>query len=119
MFKKIPKFEINNSQLIIFLDSFVYQVELPYEIKQVEQFDNNLVVRLKIPLGIRFNENIFGISYEGKILWQIEPRKHPTSVSPYTNLAREGDSVYVFNWDGTDLVLDPYTGKILKEGYSK
>ncbi len=52
----------------------------------MEQFEKALVVRIH-PEATKFlNENIFGILYDGKILWQIKPIKYVYKDSPYTGM---------------------------------
>ncbi|GAB4393523.1 MAG: hypothetical protein Tsb005_12190 [Gammaproteobacteria bacterium] len=117
--KRIINYKIDGSRLVVSTLNSVKYVQFPYEIKQVEEFGEILVVRLKIPVGIILNENVFGVSSEGKILWQIEKLSSVYTDNPFTGMVREGDNAKLFNWDGTDLIVNPATGEIIKKGYSK
>ena len=120
MKKRIISFNLSDENLTIITDgNTIKNVKFPLKIKQVEEFSDVLVVRLDVPADILFNENVFGVSSEGKILWQIIPMKSGFKSSRYTGLFKKGDLVKVHNWDGTDLLLEPRTGEILKESYSK
>ncbi len=94
-------------------------VELPYPIQTVLSFGNYVAVLLEIPTGTKFNENVFGISIEGKILWQIQEKPHVYDISSYTSISKLGDNLELCNWDGLDLVVDPKTGNIISESWSK
>lgn len=95
------------------------RVKFPYDVAQVLDFSNVFVVRIESPLKSRFNENVYGVSYDGKILWQVGPRKYVYEDSPYTGMIKEDEKVKLFNWDGTELLVNPMTGRVLKEEYGK
>ena len=63
----------------------------------------------------RSNENVFGIDYKGRVLWQIAERAHAFTESHYVNIYRRNELVEAYNWDGTILCLDPKTGEVLSE----
>lgn len=119
MNKQIINFTIEGINLIISTHDSVKNVQFPFEVKQVESFETVLIVRLKIPVGTTFNENIFGVSSDGKILWQIKKMKYVYNDSPFTGMVRAGSNIKLCNWDGTDLIVNPETGEIIQEGYSK
>lgn len=89
------------------------EVRFEHAVAQTVDFPDAVVIRLKIPSGANLNENVFGISIEGQLLWQIAKEEHVYSQSPYTGMTREGDNVRLFNWDGLELVVHPRTGKIV------
>lgn len=107
--KKLKLTNLTDEKIIIF----------DFPIRQVLKFNHCFVVRLEPDIGQIYNENIFGISNEGKILWQIEPLSHVYEDSPYTGLGQIGNLAQLCNWDGADLIIDPYTGQIISKGYSK
>ena len=117
MNKQVINFEKNS--LVIFDEAGKKMINFPSPIKQIEQFDKVIVVRIHPKADKFLNENIFGVSYDGKILWQIEKLKYVYKDSPFTGMGREGDFVKLCNWDGTDLIVNPETGKIIQKGYSK
>lgn len=93
--------------------------QLPSAIKQIEILDQVIAVRVH-PEGVNFiNENVFGISFEGKLLWQIEKVEHVDKDSPYTGLGRENDLLTAYNWDGFDYLVEPKTGKIIDRKFIK
>ena len=60
------------------------------------------------------SRNIFGISPDGEILWQVEaPTQDPVDL--YTGLFEEDGHVIGYAWSGGDCYLDPKTGKVLKK----
>ncbi len=94
-------------------------IKFKYDIGKVQEFENCIVVMIDPPQGAVFNENVFGVSYEGKILWQVKPLKYVYNDSPFTGMVREENFIKLFNWDGTDLTVNPRTGEIISKGYSK
>ncbi|HEX8473153.1 MAG TPA: hypothetical protein VF666_03915 [Pyrinomonadaceae bacterium] len=86
-----------------------------YPVAEALAFDSALVVRLEVPTGIVFNENVYGLSPSGETLWQVAARAHVNADSPYVNLARDGNRVVLTNWDGLELTLDPSNGHILRQ----
>lgn len=112
MNKNTVEFVIKDEKLI--LDSGK-TVTFDYLIADIVAFDDAVVVRLNSPSDKHFNENVFGVSYDGKILWQIEKKEHVYDESPYTYIGQRDDNVILFNFDGLELTVEPATGKILKE----
>lgn len=113
------KYEIENSHLMIF-DGVKIKVKLPYPVYKVEAFDDCLVVLLIGEDGyFPINENIFGVSYDGKILWQIEKVEHVNRDSPYTGMSKKDNLLLAYNWDGFDYQINPKTGKIINRKFVK
>ena len=119
MKKKIINYKINDEQLTVVSSDSIKRVTFPFKVKQVEKFDDVLVVRLEIPMGTIFNENVFGVSAEGKVIWQIEKMSYVYEDSPFTGMGKEGHYAKLCNWDGTDLLVNPNTGEIAKKSFSK
>ncbi len=118
--KDILSYKFEEDKLVIAANDGINNVNFDSKIKQVEQFDNLLIVRVNPKTKAGFlNENIFGVSFDGKILWQIEVLPHVYENSPYTGMSKEGESIKLCNWDGTDLIVNPVSGKIIKKGHSK
>ena len=94
-------------------------VSFKFPIRQVLPFESCYVVLIEPAIGQILNENIYGVSLDGKVLWQITPIPYVYEDSPYTGMGQVGDTVKICNWDGTDLIINPATGEILEKGYSK
>lgn len=91
-----------------------------FDIAEYIELKGVVVVRLKIPTDVVFNENIFGVDTDGKIIWQIARKEFMHNNSPYTNIKRINDhKVNLSNWDGTQVLIDSSTGKILDEKWVK
>ena len=76
---------------------------------------------LDVPTNIVMTENVFGISEEGAILWQVE-RHVATSTDPinsYVGVSCEGGVVYLGDWGGHCVKIEPLTGRILDVAISK
>lgn len=96
-----------------------YKVDFPYPVAETVIFSDVVIVRVEPPVGIIFNENIFGISLTGDLLWQIKTLKHVYGDSPYTSVKEVVSGIKLSNWDGDDVIVNPKTGSILQVGYSK
>lgn len=112
--------KINHNQLLITTSNlFFKKIEFLFDIRQIEEINDIVIVRLDIPLGVIFNENIYAVSADGEILWQIPKMSHVYEDSPYVNMLVKGENIELYNWDGTILLIEPATGKILEKGYTK
>jgi|GEM_PF-1467202 len=94
-------------------------VSFSWPIRDVIEFDGIFVVLLVPDPGSCFNENVFGVTADGRIIWTIEQRKHVYDDSPYTSVLKKDDHVKLFNWDGDELIVDPKSGAVVAEGYGK
>src|SRR3989344_4226895 len=95
--QKILRYRVFGKRLIIASQEGIYKASFLYPIHKVEQFGDILVAMLNVPIDVTFNENIFGVSWDGKILWQIPVIKHLYDSCPYTGLYKENDCVGAFN----------------------
>jgi len=97
------------------------EIEISFEfpIRQAVLFEEKLLVRIEPEVRKICNENVFCVSLEGKILWQIAPTPHIYVDSPYTGIGKDGKYAKLYNWDGTDLIVNPSTGEIIKKSFSK
>lgn len=94
-------------------------IKFKYPINKIQKFDNCLVVIIEPPLKTVFNENVFGVSYEGKLLWQIENINHMNIDSPYTGISEKDGLLIAYNWDGFDYTIDPKNGRIIDKKFVK
>ena len=90
-------------------------IRFDFEIAQTAEVDGVLVVILEIPRGRVMTENVFGVSPEGKILWQIEPSVD-NSTDPTNRyldiILYNGPIVRILNWGGINSALDVRNGKV-------
>jgi hypothetical protein len=93
------------------------QITFDYPIDTAVGFDTVIVVMLE-PNKL-LNENVFGVSYDGKIMWQVDKRDHVYDESPYTYIGRKDNNVELGNFDGLELIVEPATGKILHQQWGK
>lgn len=94
--------------------------EFDLNIAEVVEIDGCTIVRLRVDPPHHFNENIFAVSAQtGQKIWQVEPIPTIYSDSPYTDLALENGEVKACNWDGTNVIIDAKSGKILRSVQGK
>lgn len=94
-------------------------VPFPYPIAETLDWVDAIIVLLSIPKGQKMNENVFGISYKGEILWQVPETKYLDEISPYTGIERIGTNVGLYNWDATERIVEPVTGRIIEQRFVK
>lgn len=93
--------------------------EFPYPVSKVKYFEGVYIVLVEPPFGERFNENAYGVNGEGEILWKVTAVKHVREDSPYTGISEKAGVALLHNWDGYTLAIEPRTGKILREQFTK
>lgn len=109
-------FSIQGTDLV--LDSG-HKASFKYPVAEAIDFQDAIVVRLEISVGQQLNENVYGVDYNGQILWQIQRQRHVYSNSPYTYIGRKGDAALLSNWDGLELTIEPATGNVMDESYGR
>lgn len=88
------------------------QVTFAGKILQTVNFDNVVVVLIDWMVT---NRNVFAISETGNQLWQIEEQPAIHNGNPCTFLEGGGEYAFVSTWDGLELLIEPLTGRIVKE----
>ena len=69
-------------------------VEFPYPVDQVVETEKGVVVRLEVPPRHVYTRNVFLVSFDGKILWQIED---PFTTEPLRSWRLEGRDPGIFS----------------------
>ena len=102
----MPKYSGNQ----LFLENGT-RVSFEFDIKKIISFENFIAVLLEIPPGTIFNENVFGVSLNGEIIWQIEKLFPDTEDSPHTNIKSSVNGLEAYNWSGVKVGVHLRTGK--------
>ncbi len=114
------KIQMNHNTLNIHQpDGSSKTVSFDWPISQALQHGQIIIVRTEPPIGACDNRNVYGVAADGKKLWQIEPIKHSYADSPYTGLSLDSEGAVLSNWDGTNVVVDPTTGQIIRQSQGK
>lgn len=101
------------------LDGSTSSCTLPWPIVQALEFPGILVLRVEPPPRVRFNENVYGILPDATIGWQVAKREYVYDDSPYTGMIRDEGNLKLMNWDGFELLVNPGTGKELRDQYGR
>jgi hypothetical protein len=91
------------------------RVSFPFPVAEALDYPSVTIVRLDVPPGAAFNENVFGVDDQGAVLWRVPKRAYVYADSPYTGMQRQGDNAILFNWDGLQLTIEAATGRIVRE----
>lgn len=89
-----------------------------YPVLQLTEVGEKAVVILDVPHGVVMTENVFGVSRDGTLLWQIE-RIAQTATSPYNlyvgvpRVEPEKGVVHIADSNGDVVDVDVSTGKVL------
>jgi hypothetical protein len=110
---------VDNSLFVSSNGSGETEVQFAWPIAEVLDFDDVLVVRVDPEPGSKDNENIFGVDAIGAIIWKVPARKYIYDDSPYTGAMKAGKDIKLFNWDGTELLVNPSTGGVVQETYGR
>jgi hypothetical protein len=97
-------------------------VNFDFDIREASEVDGVLVVILEVPPGGVMTENVFGISPEGKVTWQIE-RTAANSTDPincYIGITSHDQHIArIYNWNGINSALDVHTGALFDFQFAK
>ena len=97
------------------------QLGLPHPVVDAFAYRHLIVVRVEPSAGFIFNRNVYGISDEGEVLWQIEESPHGTQEDkPYVNInVGQNDDLIAGNWNGVSYSVNPENGKITVVSFDK
>jgi hypothetical protein len=110
------KYTVKGNQLII--EDAVMPFDFP--IAQVIEVGGMLIIRLEIPVTVIYNENVFGVSIaEKRVKWRIEKKKYSNEQCSFTYIRIFENELELINWCSVYFIVDPLTGNILREGWSK
>lgn len=110
---------VGNSLFVSSNGSGDTEVQFAWPIAEVLNCDEVLVVRVDPDPGSKDNENVFGVHANGAIVWKVPARTYIYDDSPYTGTMKAGKNVKLFNWDGTELLVNPSTGGVVQETYGR
>lgn len=100
-------------------DNSKKEILFNFPIRQVVEFENKILIRLEPDIGKILNENVCCYSCEGVLLWQIQPTKTIDADCPYTNIIVKNEKLFLHNWSGEKIQVNPKNGVILKKEFTK
>ncbi|RAU49532.1 MULTISPECIES: hypothetical protein [unclassified Pseudomonas] len=97
------------------------RITTPHPVSEALEKDNLVIVRVDPPAGVIFNRNVYGITANGEILWQIQASLHGTQQDkPYTNILLNPDGLLIAeNWNGVSYSVDIRNGEITTIAFDK
>jgi hypothetical protein len=111
-----PQYVVEENQ-IRFLNG--RSVTLDHPITRAIDYGDIVVVKVEIPYKVIYNENIFGISKTGDVLWQVPKIGYISEDSPYTGIQRLDSLLIAQNCGGFEVEIEFRTGRILKQTFTK
>ncbi len=110
------KYDLNEGALVLNQE----EVNLPYPVVQVLDFNDFVIVRVEPEISEIYNCNIFAVDGRGKIKWQITESPHGIEVDkPYTSISIMENKLIAGNWNGVDYVVDMKDGSIRTKSFNK
>jgi outer membrane protein assembly factor BamB len=94
-------------------------VKFEQRVMALQEFEEVVVVLLDFHARNCPNENVYGMTKSGAILWQIQSGPGVYTSSPFTSISKEGAILQIYNWDGYLYDVDPTSGLILKSMFVK
>lgn len=113
------KFKISNKEFCISTGGNGKKIEFQYPIRKVIEYQDVYFIRIEPDIGKILNENVFCYDKEGNFVWQVEPIPLVKKDSPYTNIYMQGSKLFLYNWGGVEVEVEPMSGKILSKCFTK
>lgn len=95
-----------------------------YPIKKIENFEDYIVVLLKVPTDVIDNENVYVFNDANQLLWQISSdvvnkyKMHDDE--PFVNFdIYHRRKLVLYNWGGWKIEVDLQTGECLHYEFTK
>lgn len=99
-----------NKNVISFIN---YRYEFEEPIAETIIISNKFVIVRLETKNYENDINVFGYSFEGKFLWQIEAGDYPNGKSKVSGIYVEGVKFFAYRFSGFEEEIDLETGKIL------
>jgi hypothetical protein len=114
------RYRITGKQLVVIDDDGAeHIVDFDAPVVQALMSGRIIVLRTESAPGVINNENVYGVALEGHIVWRLKAQKQIYADSPYTGMTIVDGGIRLFNWDGTELLVNPNDGGIIQETYGK
>jgi hypothetical protein len=97
------------------------EISLPHPVTEAKIYHDLIIVKVEPPPRTIFNRNIFGLSKNGEIRWQIQESPHGTQKDkPYIDVfITPSGALIAANWNGVSYSVDPDNGKITVDAFNK
>jgi len=99
------------------------RISFEHPIKSVLETSGIIVVILDVPSKQSMTENVFGVSGDGEIIWQIEriPETATDPINRYTgfSVSSLAGIVVASNWNCINVYIDAKTGKVVDTEFTK
>lgn len=93
------------------------KIRFSNNIRSIEELDDRIIVLLSIPQKDDEIDNIYAVSYEGNILWQVQSLKilFPDQLNlPYEQIVIDGDEIRATDFYGRRYFINARSGLIKK-----
>jgi hypothetical protein len=94
------------------------EVSFAANIKNVIEAEGVLLVEIEYLRDLKNRNNIYGVNNRGEIVWQIQDA-FPSEHHWLSKLMQEPDGIWCASTHGHRLKIDPQTGRILDDIFTK
>jgi hypothetical protein len=117
------KFKIKDQELI-FDNGCSIVFEFLIRDSEIIVIDDVIIVTLDIPPKIKYNRNVFGVNFDGVVLWQVNFDKtqlfYQCDNCPFVGVSLNKKGLLVlFNWCDTAFIVNPKNGEIIDSYQTK
>lgn len=109
------KYSKDNNKLTV---NNIYTIEFKYPIQKTLEYLGKLVVLLDKPLNIKYNDNVFAVDENGKIIWQVSKiNTYPGNQEdcPFVDIFINEGKLILDNWCSISVIVDIMTGEVLSK----
>ena len=117
--KKILSYEVDGKKLRVLGISSYRDIIFDFPIGQVLMIMQRILVRLEPDIEEICNENVFCVTLDEGIIWQVEKVKKMRDDSPYTNVVIRNGKLFFYSWDGFRMEVNLKDGKIINTVFTK
>ena len=96
-------------------------VDFSNTIGEVVDFNDIIIVRLIVPSGSKFNKNVFALTRDGCVLWQICESPHGGDINkPFMKISISSSGELIAeNWIGVNYKVDLNSGSLIVESFKR
>lgn len=114
------KYTINGNNITL---ANGYSLDFEHPIKETFETKEIIVITLDVPAKVVYKQNVFVITTSGDYLWRVGKvnlyASDDDECSYVGSTLNQEDELVLFNWCDTAVIVDPYTGEVLRTYQTK
>lgn len=96
-----------------------HEICLPYTVSKALSCLGLIIVKIDPPAGRFSNRNIFALSMNGEVCWQIQESPHSTQDDkPYVDISIDSSGALIAdNWNGVSYLVNQINGNVTADRF--